>query len=121
MGFCPVTKWYIIVVTWVLVVCLIYIHPWTCGRRASVVYIRQTIRIHVTFTVEPLLINPGLQIEDTIEKTSVIKTKRLVPTGVTNTFSTSERGKPLYCSKKWPEMSGPKVCVTESFHCVQST
>ena len=24
MGFCPINKWYIIVVTWTLVVCLIY-------------------------------------------------------------------------------------------------
>ena len=37
----------------------------------------------------------------------------MVPTGVTNTFLTSERGKPLYCSKKWPKISGPKVFVIE--------
>ena len=32
----------------------------------------------------------------------------MVLTGVTNTLLTSERGKPLYCSKKWPKISGPK-------------
>ena len=42
----------------------------------------------------------------------------MVPTGGTNTFLTSERGKPIYCSKKWPKMSGHKVSVIERFHCI---
>ena len=49
-------------------------------------------------TVKPLLTNPQ-RIKDTIEKTSIIRTKILVPTGINNTFLTSERGNPLYYSK----------------------
>ena len=52
--------------------------------------------------------------QSAIEKTSEI----LVPTGVTNIFLTSERGKPLYSSKKWPKVPGPKVSVIERFHCI---
>ena len=59
-----------------------------------------------------------LRIKDTIEKTSIIRTKILVPTDVTNTFLTFERGKPLYCSKKQLKISGPKVSVIERFHCM---
>ena len=35
VGFCPINKRYITVVTWALVVCL-YIHPWACGPRALI-------------------------------------------------------------------------------------
>ena len=49
--------------------------------------------------MESLLTNTA-----TIENTSMIRTKILVPTGVTNTFLTSKRGKPLYCNKKWPKI-----------------
>ena len=66
-------------------------------------------------TVEPLLTNS--QIKDTIEKTSIIRTKLLVPTGLVNTFFTSERGKPLYYSKNWPKILGPKMSIIERFHC----
>ena len=63
--------------------------------------------------MESLLTNTA-----TIENTSMIRTKILVPTGVTNTFLTSKRGKPLYCNKKWPKISGPKLFATERFHCI---
>ena len=39
----------------------------------------------------------------------MIITKILALTGVINTFLTSERGKPLYCSKMWPKICGFKV------------
>ena len=47
MGFCPINKWYIIVVTWARVACMIYTkHE---GRsRALGVYIRHTTRAYVT-------------------------------------------------------------------------
>ena len=62
-------------------------------------------------------LNKPSELRDSIEKTSIIWTKILVPKGVTNTFSTSERGN-LYCSKKWPKISGPKVSVIERLHCM---
>ena len=37
-----------------------------------------------------------LQIKDTIEKTSIMRTEILVPTSVTNAFLISKRGKLLY-------------------------
>ena len=58
------------------------------------------------------------RIKDTIEKTSIIRTKILVPTGLVNTVFTSERGKLLYYSKKWPKILGPKMSVMERFHCM---
>ena len=51
------------------------------------------------------------------KKTSIIRTKILVPTGLVNTFFTSERGKLLYYSKKWPKVLGLKMSVIERFHC----
>ena len=49
VGFCPINKWYITVLTWALVVCLIYtLSPRACGPRGLGVYIRQTTRAHVT-------------------------------------------------------------------------
>ena len=54
------------------------------------------------------------RIEDIIEKTSVIKTKILVPKGLTNTFLTGK------LSKKWPKISGPKVSVIEGLHCTHA-
>ena len=45
------------------------------------------------------------------------KNNFFVPTGVTDTFSTSKRGKPLCCSK-WPKISGLKMSVIERFHCI---
>ena len=51
VGFCPINKWYITVVTWALVVCLIYT-PSALGPAALALwvytYIRQTTRAHVT-------------------------------------------------------------------------
>ena len=49
-------------------------------------------------------------------KTFIISTKILLPAGVIYTFLTSEGGKPLYCSKKLPKISGPTVSVTNRFH-----
>ena len=56
-----------------------------------------SINYVVIATMEPLSTNPLNQGHD--RKTSIIRTIILVPTRVTNTFLTSERGKPLYCSK----------------------
>ena len=44
----------------------------------------------------------------------------MVPTGITNTFLTSERGKPLYCSKKWLVL---KCLLPDGFHynCIVGT
>ena len=60
-------------------------------------------------------VEPLLTISPNIEKTSIM-TKILVPTGLVNTFFTSERGKPLYYSKKWPKILGPKMSLIERFH-----
>ena len=63
-------------------------------------YIDKCMHAYIhNYTVEPLL-KQTLRIKDSKEKTSIIRTKILVPTGVTNTFLTSERAKPLYCCKK---------------------
>ena len=46
-------KWYILVIPWALVACLIYTPsaPRACSPRASGVYIRQTTRAHgITIT-----------------------------------------------------------------------
>ena len=59
----------------------------------------------------------GTSLKDTIEKTSIIRTKILAPTGLINTFFTSERGKPLYYSKRGPKILGPRISVKERFHC----
>ena len=53
-----------------------------------------TIAIHLHMQWN--LSSQTLQIKDTIEKTSIISTNILVPTGVTNTFLASEIGNPLY-------------------------
>ena len=52
--------------------------------------------LNMAGTVEHLLTDQGH-----IRKSFALRTKILVPTGVTNTFLTSERRKPLYYSKKW--------------------
>ena len=49
VGFCPINKWYITVVTWALVVCTL--GPRACGPHVLGVYIRQTTGAHViTYT-----------------------------------------------------------------------
>jgi len=45
-------------------------------------------------------------------KTSMMRTKTLVPQGATNAISTSKRGKP---SKKWLKLSGPKMSTIAKF------
>ena len=73
------------------------------------------IRLSLATAMEALLANhPNLGYN---RKTSMISTKIVVPTDVTNTLLTSKRGKPLYCSKKWPKISYPKKFVIERFHC----
>ena len=49
-----------------------------------------------------------------MEKTSIIRTKILVPTGATNTFLTYEKGN-FYIAGK--SSQGPKVFGIEKFHC----
>ena len=68
-------------------------------------------------TVEPLLANPPNQGYNR-NKASIHKDKNFDPN--TEQMSTihlaSERGKPPYCSKKWPK----KIC-SQSFHCIEAS
>ena len=48
VGLCPINKWYIIVVTWTLMVCMIYTRSALAGPRALGGYTRQTTQTHVT-------------------------------------------------------------------------
>ena len=58
-----------------------------------------------------------VKIKDTVEKISIIHTKILLATSVTNTFLTSGRGKNLYIAGKVAKLTGPKVSTKEWFHC----
>ena len=51
------------------------------------------------------------KLEGAIKKPPLTRKKFLVVTGITDIFLTSEREKPQYCSKKWPQISGPKVSI----------